>query len=135
MKSLLKITWALILAGGAIISCNENEEYDTITSTDKVAIDSVKIESDTMSVFAIQSLKTYSTYTSKCTGFYGYDYVHAPNRSREVTAYQYHTNTECSTGKYVSHNQINFSPQAAGTYTFKFWSSNNNWIIKTIVVE
>ncbi|WP_407402601.1 hypothetical protein [Chryseobacterium sp.] len=135
MKLLLKINLGLILSGGALISCTEHEDYDTITSTDKVNIDSVKIQSDTMSIFAIQSITTYSTYTSKCAGFYGYDYVHANNSTREVTAYQYHTNKDCSNEKYVAQNQINFSPQTPGTYTFKFWSAHNNWITKTIVVE
>lgn len=135
MKSLLKISWALLFVSSVLISCTENDDYDTIEYADKVKIDSVKIINDTMSVYEIQNIKTFSTYTSKCEGFYGYDYVHAPNLTRNVTAYQFHTNSDCAQEKYVSSNQIKFSPQIAGTYNFRFWNGDNNWITKTIVVQ
>ncbi|TZF93624.1 hypothetical protein FW781_18190 [Chryseobacterium panacisoli] len=134
MKKLLNIGLSVLLFGGLLVSCND-DDYHTIESIDKIKIDSVKIVNDTMAVFAIQSIKTYSTYPSHCDGFYGYDYIYNTNLERTVTSYKYITNGPCTQGSYVGANQINFSPQRKGTYTFKFWNGGNNWITKTIVVE
>ncbi|MDR3025198.1 hypothetical protein [Chryseobacterium sp.] len=134
MKKLLNIGFSVLLFGGLLVSCND-DDYHTIESIDKIKIDSVKIVNDTMDIFAIQSIKTYSTYPSHCDGFYGYDYVYNTNLERTVTSYKYITNGPCTQGSYVGANQINFSPQRKGTYTFKFWNGGNNWIAKTIVVE
>lgn len=136
MKSIVKLSLSLIFVAGVFTtSCKDEDDYETIEFAEKVKIDSVKIVNDTMSVFSVQSIRTYSTYASKCQGFYGYDYVHSGNFSRDITAYQYHTNGSCTQANYVSANQINFSPQQVGTYTFKFWNGDNNFITKTIVVE
>jgi len=120
MKKLLNIGFSVLLFGGLLVSCND-DDYHTIESIDKIKIDSVKIVNDTMDVFAIQSIKTYSTYPSHCDGFYGYDYIYNTNLERTVTSYKYITNGPCT--------------QRKGTYTFKFWNGGNNWITKTIVVE
>jgi len=135
MKTLFSAALSVIFIGLSLVSCKDDDDYETIQSADKVKIDSVKIVNDTMSVFSVQSIRTYSTYASQCEGFYGYDYIHTSNFTRDVTAYQYHTNGSCVQANHVSANQINFSPQQAGTYTFKFWTGDNTWITKTIVVE
>ncbi|MGD1317905.1 hypothetical protein [Chryseobacterium sp. 2R14A] len=135
MKSLLKISFASIICGLFFTSCKDDDDYQTIESVDKVKIDSVKIVNDTMDVFSVQSIRTYSTYSSGCKGFYGYDYVHLSDLERDITAYQFTTNGPCTQAIYTGANQINFRPQKVGTYTFKFWNGDNNWITKTIVVE
>jgi hypothetical protein len=134
MKKLLNIGFSVFVLSVLLVSCND-DDYHTIESIDKIKIDRVKIVHDTMSVFSIQSIKTYSTYPSHCEGFYGYDYIYNTSLERTVTSYKYITDGPCTQGKYVGVNQINFSPQRKGTYTFKFWSGGNNWITKTIVVE
>jgi hypothetical protein len=135
MKTLFNTALSVIFVGISLVSCKDDDDYETIQSADRVKIDSVKIINDTMSVFSVQSIRTYSTYASQCEGFYGYDYIHTGNFTRDVTAYQYHTNGSCAQANHVSANQINFSPQQTGTYTFKFWTGNSTWITKTIVVE
>lgn len=135
MKPLLKISFAAAVLGLFFTSCKDDDDYQTIESVDRIKIDSVKIVNDTMSVFSVQSIRTYSTYGSKCQGFYGYDYIHADELDRDVTAYQYFTNGACSQSAFTSASQINFSPQKTGSYTFRFWNGDNNWIVKTIVVE
>jgi hypothetical protein len=135
MKTWFNIGLSVAFAAISLTSCNDNDDYETIEYTDRVKIDSVKIVNDTMSVFGIQSIRTYSTYASKCKGFYGYDYIYADDFSRDVTAYQYHTNGTCTQANYTAANQINFSPQKVGTYTLRFWNGDNSWITKTIVVE
>ncbi|AZA93717.1 Uncharacterised protein [Chryseobacterium nakagawai] len=134
MKKFLNIGFSALLFGFVLISCND-DDYQTIESIDKVKIDSVKITNDTMDVFAIQRIKTYSTYSSQCQGFYGYDYIHNGNFERSVTAYKYISNGPCTQKSYSAVNQINFNPQRIGKYTFTFWSGGNNWITKTIVVK
>jgi hypothetical protein len=135
MKKLLYFGFSTLVLGLSITSCNDDDDYQTIESIDKVKIDSVRIVNDTMDVFTVQSIKTYSTYPSHCEGFYGYDYIHTDNSTRTVTAYKYITNGPCAQGSYTAPGQINFSPQQVGTYTFKFWNGGSNWITKTIVVE
>ena len=135
MKTWFNAALSVIFIGILLSSCKDDDDYETIESADKIKIDSVKIVNDTMDVLTVQSIRTYSTYNSKCQGFYGYDYVHTGNFSRNVTAYKYQTSGSCSQANFVSANQINFSPQQIGTYTFKFWTGDNTWITKTIVVE
>lgn len=134
MKKFLNIGFSALLLGLVLVSCND-DDYQTIESIDKVKIDSVQITHDTMDIFSIQRIKTYSTYSSQCQGFYGYDYIHNGNFDRSVTAYKYITNGPCTQKSYSAVNQINFNPQRAGKYTFTFWNGGNNWITKTIVVK
>lgn len=135
MKKFFHIGFSTLILGLFFTSCNDDDDYQTIESIDKIKIDSVKIVNDTMDVFNVQSIKTFSTYPSHCEGFYGYDYIHNDSSSRTVTAYKYITNGPCTQDSYTAASQINFSPQHVGTYTFKFWNGANNYITKTIVVE
>ncbi len=135
MKKLINICVSVVMLGLILTSCNDDNDYQTIEGVEKVKIDSVKIINDTMSVFTVQSIKTYSAYQSNCEGFYGYDYVHDDNVTRSVTAYKFTTDGACQPSTKTLANQINFSPQQTGTYTFKFWNGGNTWITKTIVVE
>jgi hypothetical protein len=135
MKKFLNIGFSAVILGLFLTSCNDDDDYQTIESIDKIKIDSVKIANDTMDVFTVQSIRTYSIYPSHCEGFYGYDYIHNDNLTRSVTAYKYITNGPCVQNSFTGTNQINFSPQQTGTYTFKFWNGGSNWITKTIVVE
>lgn len=133
MKNIFSIA-ILLFISVSIFSC-KNDDYETIESSEKIKIDSVKMLSDTISLFSVLNIKTYSTYPSSCNGFYGYDYVHSANFEREVTSYQYKTNGDCSSNQYVAGNIIKFNPQQTGTYHLKFWKGDNNWITKTIVVQ
>ncbi|KMQ61430.1 hypothetical protein ACM46_15515 [Chryseobacterium angstadtii] len=134
MKNLLSIGFSVLLSGLVFVSC-EDDDYQTIQSVGKIRIDSVKIMKDTMDVYSIQSIKTYSTYPSQCQGFYGYDYIHDSSLERSVTAYRYTTEGPCTQQSHVGASQINFSPRQTGNYTFRFWNGNNSWITKTIVVQ
>jgi hypothetical protein len=116
-------------------SCNEDDDYETIQSVEKVKIDSVSIVNDTMDVFAIQSIRTYQKFNNQCEGFYGYDYAHTSDFGRNITAYKFKTNANCGTGNFTGVNQINFAPKVVGTYQFKFWTGDNTFITKTIVVQ
>lgn len=134
MKTLSKILF-LPLIITISVSCNDrNNDVQEITNVKKVKIDSVKIVNDTMDVYSVQSIRTYSTYGSGCEDFYGYDYT-KDNFTRNVTAYQYSVNGPCTQALHTEANQFNFQPVQTGTYTFKFWNGDNNWIMKTIVVK
>ncbi|MDQ0781508.1 hypothetical protein [Chryseobacterium sp. W4I1] len=134
MKKLLNIGFSVLFLGLIFVSCEDND-YQTVQSIGRIRIDSVKVMKDTMDVYSIQSIKTYSTYPSQCEGFYGYDYIYDSNLERSVTAYRYTTDGPCTQKAYVGVNQINFSPRQKGTYIFKFWNGGNSLITKTIVVE
>lgn len=135
MKNFFSAGFSALVLGCTVMSCNDDDDYQTIESTDRVKIDSVKIVNDTMDVFAVQSIKTYSAYSSKCEGFYGYDYGHTDHLTRTVTAYKYRTDGACTGKAYTVGSRINFSPQQKGNYTFRFWNGGNSWITKTIVVQ
>jgi len=135
MKKKIFISFSAVILGILMTACTPDDDYETIESIDKIKIDSVTVVNDTMSVFAVQSIRTYSTYPFHCQGFYGYDYIYGDNQTRNVTAYKYITNGPCTQNVYTSANQINFSPQKTGTYTFRFWNGGSSWITKTIVVQ
>ena len=138
----MKSTFLLILAISSALfftSCKDDRfEGDEITSIDPVKIDSVNIPRDSMEVLSVMPIKTYSNYSSKCEGFYGYDYIHTNEFTRNVTSYKFKTNAQC--GEQVTRSsQINFQPQKIGNYVFKFWngkdaSGENIWIEKNVKV-
>lgn len=134
MKKLLNIGFPALFLGLFFISCND-DDYQTIESVGRIKIDSVKIVNDTMDVFFVQSIRTYSTYPSQCEGFYGYDYIHDSDFGRSVTAYRYIKDGPCAQNSYTAAGQINFNPRNKGNYTFRFWNGGNQWITKTIVVK
>lgn len=138
MKTIFKMAMPLVLFLG-LTSCNDRFEGDEITSTELAKIDSVNIAQDTMDVYTIQTIKTYSDYAANCEGFYGYDYVHKPSLQRDVATYKFKTTTAC--GETLARSsQINFRPVETGVYTFRFWtgrdsSGANTWLERMIVVE
>ena len=139
MKKLINAMFIVVTAGLLFLSCDDRHDENVIQSVDAIKIDSVKIAQDTMDVFTVQSIKTYSTYPDGCHGFYGYDYIRE-DMTRKVVSYAYKVNGNCTQATHTDASIINFRPEQTGTYTFKFWngkdSSNNNiWIEKTIVVE
>lgn len=139
MKKFFKI---ILFAFPVVVlsSCNDdNDDYGEIQSVDKIAIDSIKIVNDTMDVYSVQSVRTYSQYGSGCDVFYGYDYVH-DNMNRIVTAYHAQLSGNCTQAIYTGANQFNFQPQQTGNYTFKFWKGkdsggNDIWLEKVITVK
>lgn len=138
MKNIIKFSLVLLITL-TLLNCNDRNEENLIQSVSRVKIDSVKIAQDTMAVFTIQTIKTFSNFSTKCEGFYGYDYIHADQLTRTVSAFKFKTATDC--GEEVARaSQINFQPQTPGNYLFKFWNGKNAageniWIEKIITVE
>ena len=138
MKKLILL--APLVAALFLTSCKDDRfEGDEITSVDPVKIDSVNIPKDSMAVLSVMPIKTYSNFTSKCEGFYGYDYVHTNEFIRNVTSYKFKTSAQCG-DQVTRSSQINFQPQKVGNYSFKFWNGKDNsnkdiWIEKTVVVQ
>lgn len=138
MKTIFKFSLPVFIVF-SLINCNERLEGDEIQHTEPVKIDSVKIAQDTMDIYSMQSIKTYSQYSSQCEGFYGYDYQHAAPLERKIVSYKFKTSASC--GELATRtSQINFRPQEAGTYLFRFWTGKNaaginTWLERTIVVE
>lgn len=138
MKNSLHITLIFLLLL-SFLRCNDREEKDYINSAEAVKIDSVKIAQDCMDVFTIQTIRTYSEFSSSCEGFYGYDYIYVDDFTRKVTSYKFSTKASCGENK-THYSQINFRPQQRGTYVFKFYkginsSGNPLWIEKMITVQ
>lgn len=123
MKKLLLICLPIALMF-IFASCNDRFEGDEIVNTDAVKIDSVKVGQYSMDVYTTQTIKTYSTYTANCEGFYGYDYLHTDALEREVTSYKFKTSANCG-DMVVRASQINFRPQETGTYRFKFFTGKD----------
>ncbi len=135
--TLLKSVFVLGLTLG-LMSCNDRNENGVIQEISPVAIDSVKIVNDTMTVFDVQSITTYSKFHKGCEGFYGYDYD-KDQMNRYVTAYKFKTNETCG-DQVTGWAQFNFRPESTGTYVFKFLkgqdaSGNDIWLEKNIVVK
>ncbi len=139
MKKIVNLILMASIIGFFLISCDRNEDENVIQNVDAIKIDSVKIAQTEMDIFTVQTIKTYSTYSDGCHGFYTYDYER-DNFDRYVTAYQYKVNGNCTQATYVGTNGFNFRPEEKGTYTFKFWNgkdtnNKNVWIEKTIIVK
>ena len=122
-----------------VFSCSNRDDDNLIEETTSVKIDSVKIPQAVMAVFDIQTITTYSDFNLQCEGFYGYDYLYTGEFDRTVTAYKFKTNSSCTTVA-ARASKINFKPQKAGTYLFKFWNGKNGagadlWIEKTVMVN
>ena len=121
------------------ISCNDRFEGDELVNIEPLKIDSVKIPQDTMDVRTTQTIKTYSNYTSKCEGFYGYDYLHTADFERKVISYKFKSSAAC--GDLVTKaSQINFNPQKTGLYLFRFYNGQDSagqstYLEKEIVVQ
>ena len=138
MKNSIKISLSLLMVI-TLMNCNDRNDEDMIQSIDRVKIDSVIIAQDTMAVNTIQSIKTYSNFTTKCEGFYGYDYIYTDQLVRTVSSFKFKTATDCG-DEVARSSQINFQPQIPGNYIFKFWTGKNaagenTWIEKIITVE
>ena len=138
MRNIFKFCIPVVMAL-TLTNCNDRLEGDEIVSTEPLKIDSVKIAQDTMDVFSTQTIKTYSTYSAQCEGFYGYDYAHVAPLQREVATYKFKTSATCG-DEVPRASQINFRPQETGIYTFRFWTGEDSagesiWLEKTIVVE
>ena len=138
MKTIFKFSLPVFIVL-SLISCNERLEGDEIQHTEPVKIDSVKIAQDTMDIYSIQTIKTFSQYNTQCEGFYGYDYQHTAPLQRKVISYKFKTSASC--GEIATRtSQINFRPQQKGTYIFKFWTGKNTdgtdqWLEQSVVVE
>lgn len=138
MSKLLVNTIAILVVGFLLVSCDRNEESQ-IESVSAIKIDSVKIAQDTMDVFTVQTIKTYSSYGDGCHRFYGYDY-RRNGFTRNVVAYEFAVKGICTQATYVGTNGFIFRPEEKGTYVFRFWKgkdSNNQdiWIDKNVVVQ
>ena len=130
MRNLTKTTIVCLILT-LLMNCNRD---DSVTfETEKLKIDSVNIPQNTMKVNAVQTIITYSTHQQGCEGFYGYDYAR-DGFTRTITSYKFKQNATCGNAV-AGVSQLNFAPQEKGTYTLKFWSGDNNWLEKTIVVE
>ncbi len=123
----------------SFLRCNERDEKEFIAGAEHVKIDSVSIVQDTMDIFSIQTIRTYSTFNANCEGFYGYDYRHADDFTRKVISYKFTTRASCEEKK-VRTSQINFRPQIPGEYIFKFFGGltpegSNIWLEEKIFVK
>ena len=138
MHTLLKFLLPVFI-GFSLMSCNERIEGDEIVNTEPIKIDSVKIAQDTMDLYSIQTIKTYSRYSTQCEGFYGYDYQHTAPLERNVISYKFKTAASC--GEVATRaSQINFRPQQKGKYIFRFWTGKDaggtdRWLERSIMVE
>ena len=138
MKNIIKFSLSVFMVV-TFMNCNDRNDENLVQSVDRVKIDSVKVAQDSMAVFTVQTIKTYSNFSNNCEGFYGYDYVHTDQLTRSVSAFKFKTSSECGE-EFARASQINFQPQVPGIYTFKFWNGKddagqNIWIEKTIKVK
>lgn len=138
MRTIFYVISVLVLTPFFLVSCNERGDEHLMLNAEATRIDSVAIEQDTMFVLSTQAIKTFSKYRANCEGFYGYDYRYSSEFGRQVIAYRFLTDTPCGE-ETVRESQINFRPQAAGNYHFRFWngtdSNNENlWLENTVVV-
>ncbi|GEM_PF-169273 len=138
MRTIFYVISVMVLTSFFLVSCNDRGDENLILNAEATRIDSVAVLHDTMLVFSTQSIKTFSKYRANCEGFYGYDYRYTSEFGRQIISYRFLTETPCGE-ETVRVSQINFRPQAAGNYHFRFWNGSNSnnenvWLEKTVVV-
>jgi hypothetical protein len=138
---LIKTTFSLAILLLGLISCNSHRDNDEsrITEISELKTDSIKINSDTMIVNSVQSIRTYFTLHSNCEGFYDYQY-YKDGMERKVVPYYYKTDGLCTANNKAYYTQFNFAPITSGIYQFKFYNGKDNagntlWLQKQIVVQ
>lgn len=133
MNTILKSSAFALVTLLGLASCNREEASEYITEVAKLKVDSVVTLQDTITVNSTQTLRTYFTLQQSCEGLYNIDYQSESGLIRNITPYKYKTNVACG-DSIVGHSDISFTPKETGTYTLKFYSGENTWITKNIVV-
>lgn len=138
MKHFFNLSFSLLMVM-FLLNCNDRNDENLVQNVEPVKIDSVKIAQDSMTVFTIQAIKTFSNFKNNCEGFYGYDYKYTGEFTRTVASYKFKTAASCGEPQ-ARVSQINFQPQRPGNYVFRFWNGKNAageniWIEKTIKVK
>lgn len=133
MNTILKPSVLALATVFGVVSCNREETSEYITEVVKLKVDSVLVTQDTIAIHSTQMLRTYFTLQQGCEGLYNIDYQIENGLIRNITPYKYKTNIACGSTA-VGHSDISFTPKEAGTYTLKFYSGENTWITKNIVV-
>lgn len=133
MMNCLSRNFVLLLGLSVLFSCNREETSEYITEIAQLKVDSVLVPQDTIAIHSTQMLRTYFTLQQGCEGLYNIDYQSENGLIRNITPYKYKTNIACGSAA-AGHSDISFTPKEAGTYTLKFYSGENTWITKNIVV-
>ncbi len=133
MMNCLSRNIVLLLGLSALFSCNREETSEYITEVAQLKVDSILVPQDTIAINSIQTLRTYFTLQQSCEGLYNIDYQSESGLIRNITPYKYKTNITCGDAT-AGHSDISFTSKEAGTYTLKFYSGENTWITKNIVV-
>ena len=130
------LTFSLgFLALGAV-SCEDNSEEIVRYTVSANKFDSISIPKDTIAVNEILNISTFSTYKNWCDKFDSFDFRYSTTSlERKIALRVINDNMKtCGTAKSFQ-NDFPFIPNAAGTYTLKFWLGDDNWYIKDIVVQ
>lgn len=133
MMNCLSRNIVLLLGLSALFSCNREETSEYITEVAQLKVDSVLVPQDTIAINSTQTLRTYFKLQQSCEGLYNIDYQSESGLIRNITPYKYKTNITCGDAT-AGHSDISFTPKEVGTYTLKFYSGENTWITKNIVV-
>lgn len=121
-----------------IFGCKrDSSALDDISELSQVALDSVKVPSDTLTLGASMTVSAYSQMQTGCELFYKFNYAPEGGSdpdARLITAMKAKNNDICGRYRTVT-GTFSFVPKSTGTYTLKFWAGGDSWITKTVVVE
>lgn len=116
------------------LGCNREEDWNRdIEEIAHVAVDSVRIPTDTIALGSGVSINTYSRLQRGCESFYKFDYSSDGSFVREISAYKLTNKSTCGNPGVVA-TDFAFFPKTRGIYTLKF-RSKDGWITKPLVVN
>jgi hypothetical protein len=122
MKNLKWIVGLFILSSFALQSCLDDENTQQVTYHYK-GIDSIKI-GEIRNAREVTEITTYFTRINACENFFDYEYRSLGNE-RTVTMVTYRVQESCSDGAIADSTVLRFRPDIPGTYTFRFWTGND----------
>lgn len=114
---------ALMLAGLFVTSCLDDEPTLNVDYV-YAPIDSIMI-GEIHPAREVTEIRTYFTRNSECEAFFDYDYQIVGNERTVSIIVSDLQNENCLDISEADSQTLQFRPESAGDYTFRFWAGND----------
>lgn len=131
-KFALKTIAAILFVSTSLLSCSDDEESEIIITRNEFATEVTGPETGTLNQ-EITFNVTFNVQNS-CGNFYKFAETISGN-TKTIQVQSIYNNSDCGNTIVSKTQPYKFMLNTAGTYTFKFKSSESAYITKTVVIE
>lgn len=128
----LKTIAAILFVSTSLLSCSDDNESETIITRNEFVTEVTGPETGNLNQEVTFNV-TFNVQNS-CGNFYKFAETISGN-SKTVQVQSIYNNSECGNTPVSKTQPYKFTINTAGTYTFKFKSSQSTFITKTVVFE